>query len=67
MPTSPSTPPEPDRDAPDTPPAVSEPADTDQNIDLVGTEADEPAVGAAVEVPRRPAGPDDVDPPAPRR
>jgi hypothetical protein len=66
-PTPPSTPPEQDLDAPDPPSPASETAEADQDVDIVGTEADEPGVGAALETPRRPAGPDDVDPPAPRR
>jgi hypothetical protein len=63
----PPTLPEQDLDVRDTPPAASDSAEADQDIDIAGTEADEPAVGAAVETPRRPAGPDDIEPPDPRR
>jgi hypothetical protein len=54
-------------DSPETPSPVTEPAEADQDVDIAGTEADEPAVGAAVETPGRPAGPDEVHPRDPRR
>jgi hypothetical protein len=66
MPSPPPTKPEPDDPAP--PPATREPAEADQAIDIAGTEADEPAVGAAVEDRRRrPPEPDDVGRDDPRR
>jgi hypothetical protein len=67
MPKPPKMPREVDLETLDTPSSASESAEADQDIDLAGTEADEPGVGAAVETPRRPAGPDDVEPPRPRR
>lgn len=67
MPNPPSTPPEQELDAPAKTSTAVEPAEADQEIDTAGTEADEPAVGAALETPRRPAGPDEVTPRDSRR
>jgi hypothetical protein len=61
MPNPKQTPPEQETDAPARPVATEQPAEADQEIDIAGTEADEPAVGAAIEDRRRKPGPDDVD------
>jgi hypothetical protein len=55
------TPPEQEIDAPARPVATEQSAEADQEIDIAGTEADEPAVGAAIEDGRRKPGPDDVN------
>ena len=55
------TPPEQEIDAPARPVATDQPAEADQEIDIAGTEADEPSVGAAIEDHRRKPGPDDVN------
>jgi len=57
----PQTPPEQERDTPARPAATEQPAEADQEIDIAGTEADEPAVGAAIEDRPRTPGPDDDD------
>ena len=62
-----STTPKPQPDEAPRPPATPEPAEADQAIDIAGTEADEPAVGAAVEDRRRRSEPDEVNDDDPRR
>jgi hypothetical protein len=53
---SPNPPPAPAEPRRDDPPADSPPASADQDVDIAGTEADEAAVGEALEDDRRRPG-----------